>query len=93
VDRHLVVRSRRWTKKRTPRQPDSDGSRQKLFANRRRKLLRSVPAVLMRRVRKGPGKVDVARKSPNSRTLVKNRRICNNDIWDRYVKEQPNLRM
>jgi hypothetical protein len=92
-DRCLVVRRRRGAKKRIQ---DSVGSRQKLFAARKRVIRRAVPAVRKGHMRKGPGKNTFARGASTGKTLEKRQRNnceCGNGRWDRDFKTQFRLWM
>jgi hypothetical protein len=61
--------------------PRQCGSRQKLSAARKRQIRCVVPTMCKGRVRKGPGNVKAAKKVPNSKTLVKSRRMYHSGTW------------
>jgi hypothetical protein len=58
--KHLVVRRRRWAKKRIQ---DNVGSWQKVYTARKRMIHCAVPAVCKARVRKGSRKVSDAKRA------------------------------
>jgi hypothetical protein len=70
--RRLAVRHHQGAKKRIH---DSDGSRQKHSAARKRVMRRAVPAVRKGNIRKGPGRNSVERVHPKSRTFGKKQRL------------------
>jgi hypothetical protein len=82
--RRLVVRRRRGAKKRSQ---NSVGSRLKLSAARKRVIRLSVPAVRKGKIRKCPGKDNVARGASRGKTIVKSRRPCHNGRWHRETKK------
>jgi hypothetical protein len=89
----LAVRRYQGAKKRTQ---DSVGSRQKLSAARKRVIRRAVPAVRKGKIRKCPGKDNVAKGASRRKTLEKRQRNnceCKNGRWDRDFKKRLCLRM
>jgi hypothetical protein len=91
-EQRLVVRRRRGVKKRSQ---DSVGSRQKLFAARKRVIRRAVPAVRKGHMRKGSGKNNVPRGTSRGTMLDKRQRNnseCEDGRLGRDLKKRLRLR-
>jgi hypothetical protein len=90
--KRLVVRRRRWAKKRTQ---DSAGSRQK-YATQKQLIRSAVPAQREGNIPKGPGRDSVGRGNPKVRTLRKKQRLLSkysSGIRGRGAREETRQRM